>query len=142
MRSFSYIVLILHFIGLAMGMSVSIANGVMLGVMRRAAPAERPALARFLPLMSRVGRVGLALLWATGVIMVYTRWNGFGGMPWTFHAKLAAVLILTAAVVYIRRLEALVREGNQVAATRMPAAGTVASACALLALVFAVLTFD
>ena len=142
MRTLSQTVLILHFLGLAMGMSVSIANAVMLGVIARASPAERPVLARFPPAMSQVGKLGLGLLWVTGLIMVYTRWNGIGGMPWFFHVKLTAVVVLSAIVVYISRLEAQVRRGDAAASARMQAVGKVASACALVAVIFAVLTFD
>ena len=142
MRTFSQTVLILHFLGLAMGLSVSIANAVLLGVIAKASPAERPVLARFPPAMSRVGKVGLAMLWVTGLVMVYTRWNGIGGMPWFFHVKLTAVVVLTAIVVYISRLEARVRRGDAAASVRIQSVGKVAAACALIAVVFAVLTFD
>jgi hypothetical protein len=142
MRTFSYGVLILHFLGLAMGLSVSIANGVMLAIIAKAAPAERAVLARFPPAMSQVGRLGLGLLWLTGLIMLYTRWNGFSGMPWLFHVKLTAVLVLTGLVVYISQLEAQVRRGDALAVARIQSAGKVAATCALIAVIFAVLTFD
>jgi hypothetical protein len=142
MRAFSQIVLILHFLGLGMGLSVSFANIVMLGVMAKAAPNEKPVLARFPPVMSGVGRAGLALLWATGLTMVYTRWNGFAGMPWQFHVKLTAVVVLTITVAYITRIEGQVRRGDQAAAARLATPGKVASLCALTAVIFAVLTFD
>ncbi len=142
MRSFSQTILILHFIGLALGMSVSAANLVMLQVMHRAQPGERAVLARFPPAMSRVGQIGLALLWFTGLGMVYTRWNGIGGMPWFFHVKLAAVLILTGVVFYIAHLERRLRAGDRAAQARIQVVGKVAALCALTAVVFAVLTFD
>ena len=82
MDLFNKILLMLHFIGLALGFSVSISNGVMLGIITKAAPGERPVLARFPPAMSKVGRVGLLLLWLTGLTILYTRWAGFDGMPW------------------------------------------------------------
>lgn len=142
MRSFSQTVLILHFIGLAMGMSVSAANIVMLGVMARSAPGERAVLARFPPAMSRVGQIGLALLWATGLTMVYTRWNGLAGMPWFFHVKLTAVVLLTGIVFYLAHLEGRIRRGDPQAAVRNQVVGKFATICALTAVVFAVLTFD
>lgn len=142
MRSFSQTVLILHFIGLAMGMSVSAANIVMLGVMARSAPGERAVLARFPPAMSKVGQIGLALLWATGLTMVYTRWNGLGGMPWFFHVKLTAVVLLTGIVFYLAHLEGRIRRGDPQAAAQIQVVGKFATICALTAVVFAVLTFD
>lgn len=142
MRAFSYSLLILHFFGLALGLSVSIANVVMLGVIAKAAPNERGVLARFLPAMSGVGRIGLALLWVTGFAMLYTRWNGFNGLPWTFHVKLAAVVVLTIAVTYLARLERRVQRGDASAAPQMRLFGGLATLSAVTAVVFAVLTFD
>ena len=88
MTAFNQTLLILHFLGLAMGLSVSIGNIVILNLISKAAPPEKAILGRFPPAISRVGRVGLALLWATGLTMVYTKWNGIGSLPWTFHASL------------------------------------------------------
>lgn len=142
MRALSYTVLILHFLGVALGLSVSAANIVMVGVMNKAAPGERPVLARFLPAMSRVGQFGLALLWLTGLLMLYTRWNGFTGMPWTFHVKLTAVVVLSVVVGYIAMLEKRAQRGDAGAAARTGPFGLIATLSALTALVFAVLTFD
>lgn len=142
MTTFNEIVLILHFLGLAMGMSVTFGNIVMLNLITRAAPAERAVLARFPPAISKVGRVGLGLLWATGLTMLYTRWNGLAGMPWQFHVKLTAVILLTLTVAYLTRLEGQVHRGDAGAAARIQTFGKVASASALVAVIFAVLTFD
>ena len=142
MTTFNEVVLILHFLGLAMGMSVTFGNIVMLNLITRAAPAEKAVLARFPPAISKVGRAGLGLLWATGLTMVYTRWNGLAGMPWQFHVKLTAVILLTLTVIYLSRLEAQVQRGDAAAAARVQTFGKLASASALIAVIFAVLTFD
>jgi hypothetical protein len=142
MTTFNEVVLILHFLGLAMGFSVSIGNIVMLNVMAKSAPAERAVLGRFPPAISKVGRAGLGLLWATGLTMLYTRWNGLSGMPWQFHVKLTAVVLLTLTVIYLGRLEHRIQRGDAAAAAQIQVFGKVASACALLAVIFAVLAFD
>jgi uncharacterized membrane protein len=142
MASFNEVVLILHFLGLAMGFSVSIGNIVVVNLMAKAAPGERAVLARFPPAISKVGHAGLGLLWATGLTMLYTRWNGLAGMPWQFHVKLTAVILLTLTVAYLTRLEKQVRRGDTAAAARIQTFGKVASASALVAVIFAVLTFD
>jgi hypothetical protein len=142
MTVFNEIVLFLHFIGLALGLSVSFSNIAMSGIMAKAAPAERPVLARFPPVMARVGRAGLALLWATGLTMAYTRWNGIGSMPWQFHVKLALVIVLTVLVFYIHRQELLVQKGDAAAMGRLQTAAKGAMVSALLVVLFAVLAFD
>ena len=136
------VLLILHFVGLTLGFTVSIANMVMLGLINTAAPAEKPVLGRFPPAVSRVGRIGLSILWVTGAIMVYTRWNGFASLPWQFHVKLTAVIILTIAVVIIYRLEQRIARGDAAAMGTLQNVAKVASLSALTALIFAVLAFD
>ena len=135
-------ILVLHFIGLAMGLSVSIGSIVMLGVMSVSPAGERPVLARFMPAISRVGRMGLAVLWATCLILLYTKWNGFASMPWQFHAKITAVVLLTIAVTYIYALEQRATKGDAAAAASIQQVGKVTSLFALLAVIFAVLTFE
>jgi hypothetical protein len=76
MHAFVQILLILHFLGLAMGFSTNFASFVMLGLIAKAAPQERAVLGRFPPIMSRVGEIGLALLWATGLLLVWAQWGG------------------------------------------------------------------
>ncbi|MEQ1729857.1 MAG: hypothetical protein ABL982_15925 [Vicinamibacterales bacterium] len=142
MDLFNKILLILHFVGLTLGFSVSISNAVMLGIITKAATGERSVLARFPPVMSKVGRVGLLLLWLTGLIMVYTRWNGFDGMPWQFHVKITAVVLLTITVLFIGKLEGQISRGDTAAAATLPTFGKAAALFGLTALVFAVLTFN
>ena len=66
MTAVNHLLLILHFLGLALGFSVSFSNMVMGGLISKAVPAEKAVLGKFPPAMSRVGRFGLALLWVTG----------------------------------------------------------------------------
>jgi hypothetical protein len=142
MTAFNQTLLILHFLGLAMGFSVSIGNIVVLNLIGKAAPTERAILARFPPAISQVGRVGLAVLWVTGLTMAYTKWNGVGSLPWTFHVKLAAVALLTVLVAYITSLERRIQRGDAAAARQIQTVGKCTTLCALTAVVFAVLTFD
>jgi uncharacterized membrane protein len=118
--------LILHLLGLTMGFAVSFANMVLHGVVVKAAPQERDVLSRFSTAMSRVGDVGLALLWVTGLLLVYTKWGGFDVLPWQFQVKMAAVVILTGLVGYIHTLMRKARTGNPAAAARIPVVGRLA----------------
>jgi uncharacterized membrane protein len=142
MDGLNKVLLILHFVGLALGFSVSISNMVMLGLITKAAPSEKPVLSRFPPMMSKVGRIGLVLLWVTGLTMVYTKWGGFGVLPWQFHVKLTAVVLLSVTVGCIDVMERRVRKGDLSVAARIPTVGKIATTFALLALVFAVLAFE
>ena len=134
--------LVLHFLGLTMGMSVTFGNIVMKGLIDKAAPAEKAVLGRFPLAISKVGHAGLGLLLVTGITMAYTKWNGIAAMPWTFHVKLTAVALLVIVVIYISTLERRVRRGDTAAMARIQAVAPLASLCALVAIIFAVITFD
>ena len=141
MTPYTEVLLILHFLGLAMGLSVSFANMVMGGVIGRAAPAERAILGRFPSAMSVVGKIGLATLWITGMLLFKQRGTSFGAMPWQFHAKLTAVVLLTVLVIYIHTLEGRSKRGDVAAGARIPTVGKGTLLLAVTAVIFAVLTF-
>ena len=134
--------LVLHFLGLTMGMSVTFGNIIMQRLIATAAPAEKPVLGRFPLAISIMGRAGLGLLWVTGATMAYTKWNGIANMPWTFHVKLTAVLLMTIVVVYLTGLEGRVRHGDVSALARIQRIAPLAPVFALVAVIFAVITFD
>lgn len=136
------LLLFLHFVGMTMGFSVSFSNMVMAGLLGSAAPQEKAVLARFPPKITRVGDVGLVLLWATGLTLVFTKYGGFGIMPWQFHVKLTAVVVLTLVVGYVHSQMRRAAAGDAAAAARIPVAGKVAFTSALTAVLFAVLSFD
>lgn len=133
--------LIVHFLGLAMGMSSGFANMVLAGLVRQAAPADRAILARVPPAMSRIGVIGLALLWVSGLALVMTRYGGFGVLPGTFHAKLTAVVLLTLVVAYINVLMPKAQRGDAAAMARIQMLGKMTGPLAILAIIFAVITF-
>ncbi|HKW15453.1 MAG TPA: hypothetical protein VJS69_13285 [Candidatus Krumholzibacteria bacterium] len=139
---FNKILLMLHFIGLAMGLSVPFANIIMAALMSKAQAPEKAVLGRFPLAMSKVGKIGLALLWATGITMVFTRWSGFSTLPRTFMFKLTAVVLLTITVGYISLLETRVKKGDMAALARIQTAGKIAFALGITAIIFAVLTFN
>ena len=136
------LLLVLHFLGLAMAMSASFANFTMMGLMQKAAASERDVLARFPPAMSRVGRLGLVLLWITGLTLLYTRWGGFGSVPWQFHVKFTAVLALTLIVGWIQVLERRMKAGDRTVGAKLPMLGRIAALFALTIIIFAVLAFN
>jgi len=136
------ILLILHFLGLAMGFSVSFAGMVMGAMIARAKPEERPVLGRFLPVMSRVGDIGLVLLWGSGLSLLYLKWGGFANVPPTFHAKITLVVALTLLVGYIHALQARVKRGDSTVQGRIQTAGKFAFLVAVGIVVLAVLTFN
>jgi hypothetical protein len=133
---------VLHFIGLAMGFSVSFANIIMSGLIAAAPPGEKPVLGRFPMAMMRIGDIGLALLWTTGPALLYIKYGGFSGMPWQFHVKLTAVVLLTLVVGFMHSQKGRIRAGDAAAMDRMKRVAPLASLSALTALIFAVRSFN
>ena len=133
--------LIVHFLGLAMGMASGFSNMVMAGVAAKATASEQAILARFPPAMSRVGVIGLALLWVSGFALVLTRYGTFAVLPGTFHAKLTAVVLLTIVVAYLNVLMPKAQRGDAAARARIRMLGMTTGPLAILAVIFAVITF-
>lgn len=142
MPNLNQFLLFLHLVGLTLGMASGWGNLTMGKLIEEAPPAERPILGRFPPAIAKVGGVGLLLLWVTGFLLVYLKWNGFGGLPWQFHAKLTGVVLLTANIGIIHATMAKARRGDMAAAKRLPTLGMIATTTSLLVVLLAVLAFD
>lgn len=136
------VLVFLHFVGLALGFSVSFGNMVMGTLIAKASPPEKAVLGRFPPALAKLGRAGLVLLWTTGLILVYTRWGGFGALPWQFHVKITAVVLLTITSEYIHYLQGRAAQGDVAAIGRIERFGKLATLLGMTALVGAVLTFE
>lgn len=139
--TFDHFLVILHFIGLALGFASGFGNAVVAGIIAKAAPNERPILARVPPALGRLGVVGLALLWITGLTIVYTRYGTFSILPRTFIIKIGAVVLMTICVVAIQVLQGRAQRGDQAAVARIQLLGRITGPLALTAVIFAVLTF-
>lgn len=133
--------MVVHFLGLAMGLSTGFANMVMAGLIAKAAPNDKAVLSRFPPAMSRIGVVGLALLWGSGLAIVFTRYGTFSILPRSFIVKLSAVVLLTLAVTYIHVLMPRAQRGDAAAQARIQLLGKLTAPLAIIAIIFAVITF-
>ena len=108
------LLLMLHFIGLALGVGASFAQLTLRGAASDLEPSER---AKFLVRALRVsknGSIGLALLLVSGLGMFFMRGPGAvmaAGGP-AFHAKLTLVVILCGVVGYSQVLGKRAREAG------------------------------
>jgi hypothetical protein len=133
--------LFLHFVGLILAMGPGTAQSI---IMRRAAAATPEAamtLRGLAPTLSAVSAAGLAVLWVTGLIMVWSVYGGPASLPWAFWVKIAAVVLITLVVIYIQMTFAEVRRGNAAAAGRLAQLGPAAGILGLVAVLFAVIAF-
>ena len=134
-------ILFLHFFGLMLGSAGGMASGIL---MRKAIsmPADQAQTIRGLgPLLANVAAVGLVLLWATGLILVWSKYDGVGSFTWVFWVKIVFVLALTASAVATHMTYAEIKKGNRAVAARLPKLGPASGLSAILAVLFAAFAF-
>ena len=133
--------LFLHFLGLILGSGPGVAMNV---VVRRAAaapPEQAQALRALGPILANVSAIGIGILWITGIIMVWTKWDGFANLPQWFWVKLLFVVLVTIFAGLTHMTYGQVRRGNVAAAARLAIYGPATGISALLAVLFAVVAF-
>ena len=134
-------ILFLHFFGLMLGSAGGMASGIL---MRKAMsmPADQAQTIRGLgPMLANVAAVGIVLLWITGLIMVWSKYDGFGSFTWVFWVKIVFVVLLTIAEILIHLTYAEIKKGNRAVAARLPKLGPVSGLSAILAVLFAAIAF-
>lgn len=136
--------LIIHFLGLALGVGTSLAMARLGSATKNLAPAERAQFFRHAMSLSKNGSLGLLLLIASGLGFLLTR--GFSsvfvaGGP-AFHVKLTLVVVLSGLLGYSQVLIKRIREKQDPAAmATMAKLGPAMLLTGLAILVCAVLAF-
>jgi len=136
--------LILHFIGLALGVGTGFAMLTLGLATADMAPADRGAFMRRASVLTRNGAMGLTLLIVSGVGLVLTRgvsvvmaWGG----P-MFHIKLTLVAIMIGVFGYMQVLLRQSRAADgAAAAARLPILSRVMLVLGVSVVIFAVLAF-
>jgi hypothetical protein len=136
------ILIFLHFVGLMIGATGGFASGLVMRRTQGMAPDAARPLRELGPMLANVSASGLALMWLTGLVLVWSRWNGPASLPGLFWIKFLFVLSLTAATGFIHMTYAEIRRGDRAVAARLPKLGPAAAASALLAVLFAVFAFS
>ena len=94
------VMLIIHFIGLAMALGTGFANLFLNAVASKLEPAEKGSFMSRIAILARMGQIGLGLLLLSGFYLATPFWKALGEMP-LFIAKLTLVGILLISVSYI-----------------------------------------
>jgi uncharacterized membrane protein len=135
--------LILHFIGLSLGLGTSFAMFT-LGLAAR--DLEGPERGKFMlraSLIAKNGSYGLLLLIVSGLGMMFLRGFGntfaLGGPP--FHTKLLLVVVLCAVVGLIQVSLKKARGGDTAALSRLPNLGRIGMLTSVTIVVLAVIAF-
>lgn len=139
------VLLMLHFIGLAMGVGTSFAMLTLGSTARKLPPEERGVFFGRVGGLAKNGSIGFLLLIASGIGMLLERGASvmfeIGGGA--FHAKLTLVVILAGALGYSQVLRKRLREsgGKGPAMSILPKLGMAMLALGLGIVVTAVLAF-
>jgi len=136
------ILLILHLLGFGAGFAASIGNNLVIMLLGKASPGEAAGLRRFPMAMMPISDIGLVLLWITGIILLFTKYGGVAGLPWSFWAKIVCVLLLTALIGMVHMAVGRIKRGDMAAAARLPTYGRIGAGLLLLIVIFAVMAFD
>ncbi len=136
--------LIIHFLGLALGVGTSFAM-LRLGIATKAlAPAERAGFMKHAMSLSKNGSLGLLLLILSGLGLLFTRGVStvFASGGPAFHVKLTLVVLLSGLFGYSQVLIKRIREKQDAAAaSKMPKLGQVMLLVGVGIIVSAVLAF-
>jgi uncharacterized membrane protein len=135
------ILLILHLFGFGAGMAAAVGNFAIMQTIR-ASPADGMVLSKLSPMLGRVGQVGLGLLWLTGIILVWSKWDGPQNLPPAFWAKFACVVLITGVSVMLGLTAKQIQAGNRALVARMPMLGAASGILLVLIVIFAVYAFD
>jgi len=106
------VMLIIHFIGLAMALGTGFANLFLNAVASKLEPAEKGSFMSKIAILARMGQIGLGLLLLSGFYLATPYWRALGEMP-LFIAKLSLVGLLLISVSYILlTLRKATKQGN------------------------------
>jgi uncharacterized membrane protein len=89
--------LVVHFLGLAMGVGTSFAFMTLGIAARKMAPDKRREFLLNAAALGRLGHIGLTLMILSGIYLIIPYWSVLGSMP-LLIAKLILVLVLAAVV--------------------------------------------
>lgn len=139
------VLLMIHFVGLALGVGASFAQLTLRKASAELEPAERVKFILRAQSLSKNGSVGLLLSLLTGLAMFFMRGPGAvmaAGGP-AFHAKLTLVVILCGLFGYAQVLGKRAREaGGGPALRKLPTVSTAILLVGVAIVISAVLAFQ
>lgn len=136
------ILLWLHFMGIAMGVGVGIAVSRVAPRVFAASANQRGELWPLERVLARIIAAGLVILLVTGPLMIWLKFGGTAGLGWSFWAKMAFVASTTLCVGLNQWAGARFERGDESAAKLIAISGALSGFSAILAMVFAVITFN
>ena len=135
------LVLIIHFMGLAMALGSGFANLFLGVVASKLEPAERGSFMSKIMILGRMGQIGLGLLLLSGFYLINPYWNVISMMPF-FIVKLSLVALLLIMVsIILFLLNKSKKQNNPAILAKIKPLGIINFILGICIVIFAVLTF-
>ena len=135
------VMLVIHFVGLAMALGAGFSNLFLGTVASKLEPAERGSFMSKIMILGRMGQIGLGLLLLSGLGLATPYWKLLSEMP-LFIAKLSLVGLLLLSVSSILIIVNKARkQGNPTALAKVKPLSMFNFMIAIVIIVLAVLTF-
>lgn len=136
------LMLIIHFIGLAMALGTGFAN-LFLGIAAsKLVLAEKGSFMSKTLILGRMGQIGLGLLLLSGFYLATPFWSVLGSMP-LFISKLVLVSILVIVVIMISLVASnATKKGNPSLLAKIKPLGIITFLLGITIVMLAVLTFN
>ncbi len=135
------LVLIIHFMGLAMALGSGFANLFLGVVASKLEPAERGNFMSKIMILGRMGQIGLGLLLLSGFYLINPYWNVISMMPF-FIVKLSLVALLLIMVsIILFLLNKSKKQNNPAILAKIKPLGIINFILGICIVIFAVLTF-
>jgi hypothetical protein len=136
------LMLIIHFIGLAMALGTGFAN-LFLGITAsKLEPAEKGNFMSKTLVLGKMGQIGLGLLLLSGFYLATPFWSVLGSMP-LFISKLVLVTLLIIVVIMISLIASKsTKQNNPALLAKIKPLGIITFLLGLTIVILAVLTFN
>jgi hypothetical protein len=135
------LMLIIHFIGLAMALGTGFANLFLGMVASKLEPAERGSFMSKTLILGRMGQIGLGLLLLSGFYLATPYWQVLGEMPTLIIKLILVALLLILVSIILLIVSKAKKQGNPALLAKIKPLGILNFLLGITIVIFAVLTF-
>ncbi|HEX6890842.1 MAG TPA: hypothetical protein VF141_09115 [Chryseolinea sp.] len=135
------LMLVVHFVGLAMALGAGFSNLFLGTVAAKLEPAERGSFMSRIMILGRMGQIGLGLLLLSGFYLITPYWKVLDDMPWLV-AKLSVVaLLLVSVTIVLTIMNKAKKQGNPAMLAKIKPLAMFNFFIGIIIVILAVLTF-
>lgn len=135
------LMLIVHFIGLAMALGTGFANLFLGVVASKLEPAEKGSFMSKTLILGRMGQIGLVLLILSGFYLMTPYWQALGSMPLLIIKLILVTLLVILVTIIILIVRKSKKESNPALLAKIKPFGIMNFLLGVAIVVFAVLIF-